>query len=33
MPYKCPYCDFESLNEKNLEIHIKEEHPREEERG
>jgi sRNA-binding regulator protein Hfq len=29
MPYKCPYCDFESLNKKNLEIHIKEEHPRE----
>ena len=29
MPYKCPYCDFESLNKKNLEFHIKEEHPRE----
>jgi sRNA-binding regulator protein Hfq len=29
MPYKCPYCDFESLNKKNLEIHIKEEHSRE----
>ena len=28
MPYKCPYCDFESLNKKNLEFHIKEEHPR-----
>ena len=29
MSYKCPYCDFESLNKKNLEIHIKEKHPRE----
>ena len=29
MSYKCPYCDFESLNKKNLEFHIKEEHPRE----
>jgi sRNA-binding regulator protein Hfq len=29
MPYKCPYCGFESLNKKNLEIHIKEEHSRE----
>ncbi len=29
MSYKCPHCDFESLNKKNLEIHIKEEHPRE----
>ena len=29
MPYKCPYCDFESLNKKNLEFHVKEEHLRE----
>jgi len=25
--YKCPYCDFESMNQKNLDIHIKEKHP------
>ena len=27
MLYRCPYCEFESLNQKNLEYHIKEAHP------